>query len=343
MKYPLFIFCIFFALTGYGQDNRPVIKGSNVTSIRCNGFANGTITVVVSNGSPPYQYSNNGGGSFQTENIFKGLKGGNYTLLVKDSLNRISDTKAVTIFEPSKLILDCSGKMECSANSGTVSVSASGGTPTYNYLWNAGPSPESASQTGLPAGNYTVTVTDSARCSDTCSITLIATDSLKPKYNIGDSMSCGYVVYVDQKADSLHPCSSRYLICAFDDQNQGISWYNNTYITTNAVNDILFDKENADKILSVSFAATACNDYVSTDTSCTGWYLPSKAELNLMYKNLAAKGIGGFAREGYWSSIEGSKRNSAWIVDFLTGREIQNNKSNKYHIRAVCERWIRNE
>ncbi|MEO6949671.1 MAG: hypothetical protein ABI123_08585 [Ginsengibacter sp.] len=343
MKYSLFIISICFTLAGYGQVSRPTIKSSNVTSLQCNGFGNGTITIVVSNGSPPYQYSINGGRTFQTENFFQGLKGGNYTLLVKDNRSQISDSNVVTIFEPSKLIINCSGKMECAANSGTVSVTASGGTPTYTYLWNAGPSPESAAQTGLPAGNYTVTVTDSARCSDTCSITPIATDSLKPKYSIGDSMSCGYVFYVDQNADSLHPCSSRYLICAFDDQSQRISWYNNTYITTNAVNDILFDKANADRIIQVSFAATACNAYVSTDTSCIGWYLPSKAELNLMYKNLAAKGIGGFAREGYWSSVEGTRRKSAWIVDFLSGREIQNNKSNKYHIRAVLERWIRNE
>lgn len=50
------------------------------------------------------------------------------------------------------------------------SVTANGGTPGYTYLWNNGST--NATQSGLAASTYTVTVIDANACTGTCSITI---------------------------------------------------------------------------------------------------------------------------------------------------------------------------
>jgi hypothetical protein len=57
------------------------------------------------------------------------------------------------------------------ASDGTASVTASGGTPSYSYLWSNGQTTSAIS--GLPAGTYTVTVTDANGCTATGSVNLV--------------------------------------------------------------------------------------------------------------------------------------------------------------------------
>jgi hypothetical protein len=64
------------------------------------------------------------------------------------------------------------------------------------------------------------------------------------------------------------------------------------------------------------------------------WFLPSKYELNLMYKNLKVNGVGDFADEYYWSSSE-SSANYAWYQNFLKGIQFDYRKNLKRRVRAV--------
>jgi nitrous oxide reductase accessory protein NosL len=65
-----------------------------------------------------------------------------------------------------------------------------------------------------------------------------------------------------------------------------------------------------------------------------GWRLPTKDELNLMYKN--RKKIGGFALSTYWSSTEvGYNNDGAWIQDFVDGLEDLAGKDHLYYVRSV--------
>ena len=63
-----------------------------------------------------------------------------------------------------------------------------------------------------------------------------------------------------------------------------------------------------------------------------GWRLPSKSELNLLYKN--KEKIGGFANSYYWSSTE-NDNNNAWKQNFNNGNQNNNNKNNTNYVRPV--------
>ncbi|MDR1148236.1 MAG: hypothetical protein LBK66_06345 [Spirochaetaceae bacterium] len=66
------------------------------------------------------------------------------------------------------------------------------------------------------------------------------------------------------------------------------------------------------------------------------WFLPSKDELNLMYTNLKAKGLGEFGSGKYRSSSEYSNNANAWYQRFSDGRQENGSKGDDLmSVRAV--------
>ena len=139
----------------------------NPTDVTCNGLSNGSLTSTGNGGSAGYQYSLNGG-AYQASGAFSSLLAGTYNVTVKDA-NNCTYTSSVTVNQPSPLtVAVTSGSANCSAANGTISVSPSGGTPSYTYSWS--PSGGTGSTTtGLSSGNYTVVVTDNHGCQKTVS------------------------------------------------------------------------------------------------------------------------------------------------------------------------------
>jgi len=81
-----------------------------------------------------------------------------------------------------------------------------------------------------------------------------------------------------------------------------------------------------------NIAAQICDDLVLYGKD--DWYLPSKYELNLMYKNLHKKGIGNFDNVPYWSSTE-SDAYRAYFQYFIDGRQVHDWKEREKRVRAV--------
>jgi len=65
------------------------------------------------------------------------------------------------------------------------------------------------------------------------------------------------------------------------------------------------------------------------------WFLPSKDELDLMYKNLKQKGLGGFNNNWYWSSSHYGNKGSAWNQNFSDGSQEGYSRDSTLSVRAV--------
>jgi hypothetical protein len=148
---------------------------ATLTQVLCNGGNNGSIDASVTGGTSPYTYLWSDGST--TEDI-GGLTAGNYVVTVTD-FNGCNITDTYLITEPSAVAItvDNSTPTTCNgAPTGSISISVTGGTPGYTYLWSDGSTTEDVS--GLSAGNYVVTVTDANGCTSTIGSTVSSPSSL---------------------------------------------------------------------------------------------------------------------------------------------------------------------
>ncbi|MBI4946793.1 MAG: gliding motility-associated C-terminal domain-containing protein [Bacteroidetes bacterium] len=144
----------------YTVSNVPTVTAVS-TNLLCSSQCIGTATATATGGSAPYTYSWNSSPMQTTKNA-TGLCAGTYSVLVTDA-NSKTDTAAVTIIQPAALTASVtSTAAACINNNGTATITPSGGTAPYVYIWNNGQTNTTA--TGLSIGDYTATVTDTNGC-----------------------------------------------------------------------------------------------------------------------------------------------------------------------------------
>ncbi|HXC05157.1 MAG TPA: gliding motility-associated C-terminal domain-containing protein, partial [Bacteroidia bacterium] len=168
------------------SNGGPTVSVASKNNALCNGSSNGKVTISATGGTGPYTYSwSPSGGNAATAN---NLPAGTYTCTITDA-SGCQQTQTVTITQPAPLVASVSTALLCGTNKGTASVNPSGGTPSYTFSWSPSGG-NTATITGLSAGNYTCTVTDSSGCTQTNSITVI-TDTTSPP-SISNNVSIKY-------------------------------------------------------------------------------------------------------------------------------------------------------
>ncbi|MFH1320920.1 MAG: SprB repeat-containing protein [Bacteroidota bacterium] len=165
--------------------------GLMTSNISCNGFSDGSATVTTSGGAPPFTYQWDDPAA-QTDSAATGLDTGVYTVIITD-VNGCDTTLSIVITEPLLLAVDISDSANAScygSNDGSATLTASGGTAPYSYLWNDISAQTNATATGLTAGTYSVTVTDSNGCTASDSIILTEPDPLTANITASTNISC---------------------------------------------------------------------------------------------------------------------------------------------------------
>ena len=168
-----------------------IVSTPTVSPASCADVCDGTIDLVTQGGVPPYTYSwvPTPGAGQGTANV-SGLCGGDYTVIVSDQA--ACDTVfVVNVPSPSPLIPNGSFTNEsCNGPcTGTASVSPTGGSGAYAYVWSPAPGAGqgTANVTGLCAGNWTCTVTDATGCDTVFAFTVLPEQPIEPNLVFADA------------------------------------------------------------------------------------------------------------------------------------------------------------
>jgi gliding motility-associated-like protein len=180
------------------------VSNANGFGISCFGADDGTIDLVISGGTPPYNYNwtATNGTDLSTINSpnLNALAPGDYTAVITDGTGSCNLTQTYTITQPNDIVLTGTTSnyngFEISAfglDDGSINLTVAGGidTQAYTYSWSASnggavPTGQGAVEdpSQLTAGTYTVVVTDANGCTETLSFTLEAPDELLVSENI---------------------------------------------------------------------------------------------------------------------------------------------------------------
>ncbi|MEY8780849.1 T9SS type B sorting domain-containing protein [Allomuricauda sp. XS_ASV26] len=159
------------------------IAGTAVaTDTQCGDNTSGLVELIpdTTQGVPPYEFSNDNGATFSTQNIFSGYGPGVHGgFIIRDSRGCVSPAYSVTIAPSDPLDATATPTdAVCAIGSvnGSISTTINNGVGPYDYILvdefggmvasSTGTASTTVNFPNLPIGNYTVITTDSQGCED---------------------------------------------------------------------------------------------------------------------------------------------------------------------------------
>lgn len=158
--------CVAIASTSVQQGNALELE-LFPEAVSCHGENDGAIFTMVSGGTLPYSYIWSTG---NTTGWVDDLVAGAYSLTVTDA-NGCFVHENTGVEQPQPLTPSAIATPATNGSNGSIFLEVSGGTAPYSYLWSNGATTQHL--TGLPAGTYTVIVTDAQSCIGFASATVV--------------------------------------------------------------------------------------------------------------------------------------------------------------------------
>jgi large repetitive protein len=145
--------------------------------VSCFGGVNGSVTLSAAGGTGTYEYSVNGGSTWQTSTAFTNLTADLLDIRARDT-NGCTGNNSFSITQPTALTSSIGSvtNTTCAQANGSATILGSGGTGPYTYQWLNSANQVVSSSNALQnagAGLYQVVTTDARLCT-TSNITTIA-------------------------------------------------------------------------------------------------------------------------------------------------------------------------
>jgi hypothetical protein len=159
-------------------DPQPVVLNASVIDISCYGLSDGSVILSATGGIPPFTYSRDGV-NFLSISSFYDLSAGPHIFWAKDSKDNTSSV-SVTIAMPAALSISITSQKDALCKgiaNGEIAVQGSGGTGAYHYQLNSAV-PQSTPVFSVPAGEYTIRISDANSCNVPSSVITIREPAL---------------------------------------------------------------------------------------------------------------------------------------------------------------------
>ncbi len=157
------------------------------SNVMCNGSSDGGASASATGGTAPYTYLWSNGA---TSEFISGVSSGVYSVTITDA-NGCTTMSNGTITQPHSLVAIVGGDSVVTCNGGSdggATAFGLGGTAPYTYLWSNGAT--TASISGVPAGLYTVYVTDYNECLDSALIAITQPGIFSTHAYVDSSITC---------------------------------------------------------------------------------------------------------------------------------------------------------
>lgn len=166
--------CTATASATVGQPAQIVLTPSS-TNAGCGSSSTGSASVSATGGSGSFSYHWNTGATTATIN---NLSGGTYTVVVTDVNSSCTASASAVVNNSGSLVVTTNPTdVTCyGLSNGSASVSETGGTGNITYTWSVAGSGNTVNN--LPAGTYTVTVSDAVGCTSVATQTITQPDSI---------------------------------------------------------------------------------------------------------------------------------------------------------------------
>lgn len=145
-------------------DSINVVGTVAITNAVCFNETSGAISVTPSGGLSPYTFAL-GAGPYGSSNTFSSILAGTYVLHIKDNQGCIKDTN-VNVGQPNVIVpaVAITRPLCFGDANGSITVSATGGTPGYTFALGGGSFQGSGTFNALAVGPYTFHVKDANNC-----------------------------------------------------------------------------------------------------------------------------------------------------------------------------------